>query len=220
MEKQKMLELRGQRWMWAGGVLMVSLLAGCASTSRTPAPVEDRSAGSRAAQPTVATDAAKPLPGAENVGKPGYYTVRPGDTLIRIALDAGQNWRDIARWNTIDNPNVIEVGQVLRVVPPAVAITERPASTPVAARPVASGSVVATAPSTNASNPAAVPPVALPAPAPASAPDVDDVPFSWPTAPGDGVIVGFDEQKNKGIDIAGKPGDPVLASADGRVVYA
>jgi lipoprotein NlpD len=59
------------------------------------------------------------LPGAENDGKPGYYTVKPGDTLIRIGLDSGQNWRDINRWNNIDNPNQIEVGQVLRVSPPA-----------------------------------------------------------------------------------------------------
>jgi len=46
----------------------------------------------------------------------------------------------------------------------------------------------------------------------------------WPAhelaAPGATVVAGFDEQRNKGIDIAGKPGDPVLASADGRVVYA
>jgi outer membrane lipoprotein-sorting protein len=33
--------------------------------------------------------------------------VRPGDTLIRVALDSGQNWRDVARWNNIDNPNLI-----------------------------------------------------------------------------------------------------------------
>ena len=80
-------------------------------------------------------EAAKPLPGAENANKPGYYTVRPGDTLIRIALDSGQNWRDIQRWNTIENPNVIEVGQVLRVIPPA--------GTEVAvARPVTPGSAV------------------------------------------------------------------------------
>ena len=30
----------------------------------------------------------------------------------------------------------------------------------------------------------------------------------------------FDEAKNKGVDIAGSAGDPVLASADGKVVYA
>ncbi len=49
---------------------------------------------------------------------PGYYTVKPGDTLIRIGLDSGQSWKDIARWNNMDNPNLIEVGQVLRVAAP------------------------------------------------------------------------------------------------------
>jgi len=34
------------------------------------------------------------------------------------------------------------------------------------------------------------------------------------------VLQGFDEQRNKGVDIGGKPGDAVLAAADGRVVYA
>jgi lipoprotein NlpD len=34
------------------------------------------------------------------------------------------------------------------------------------------------------------------------------------------VIAGFDEVKNKGLDIAGKLGDAVLATADGKVVYA
>ena len=34
------------------------------------------------------------------------------------------------------------------------------------------------------------------------------------------VIAGFDESKNKGLDIAGKAGDPVYAAADGKVVYA
>ena len=34
------------------------------------------------------------------------------------------------------------------------------------------------------------------------------------------MIAGFDEARNKGFDIAGKAGDPVLAAADGRVVYA
>ena len=44
-----------------------------------------------------------------------YYSVRPGDTIPRIALDHGVNWRDLARWNGLDNPNLIEVGQVLVV---------------------------------------------------------------------------------------------------------
>ena len=54
--------------------------------------------------------------GFENAGKPGYYTVKPGDTLTRIALENGQSPRDIAAWSKVENPNRIEVGQVLRVV--------------------------------------------------------------------------------------------------------
>ena len=49
------------------------------------------------------------MPGADNAGKPGYYTVRSGDTLIKIGLDQGQNWRDLVRWNNLDNPNVIRL---------------------------------------------------------------------------------------------------------------
>jgi lipoprotein NlpD len=45
----------------------------------------------------------------------------------------------------------------------------------------------------------------------------DEIAWIWPT---DGVVLtGFDEVKNKGLDIGGKAGDPVLAAADGRVVY-
>jgi lipoprotein NlpD len=46
----------------------------------------------------------------------------------------------------------------------------------------------------------------------------DDVGFIWPA--GGSVVGGFDESKNKGIDIGGKEGDPVVAAADGKVVYA
>jgi lipoprotein NlpD len=46
----------------------------------------------------------------------------------------------------------------------------------------------------------------------------EDLAWIWPV-PGT-PINGFDEVKNKGIAIAGRAGEPVLASADGRVVYA
>jgi lipoprotein NlpD len=49
---------------------------------------------------------------------PGYYRVKPGDTLYRVALENGQNYRNIAGWNNLTNPNQIEVGQLLRVAPP------------------------------------------------------------------------------------------------------
>src|SRR3569832_2319844 len=120
------MQMRGWHSM-AACVIAAGLLAGCASKGpRAPAPVEARSSGARATVPTppVAIEPAKNIPGAEHANKPGYYTVRPGDTLIRIALDAGQNWRDIARWNNLDNPNLIEVGQVLRVTSPTSAATE------------------------------------------------------------------------------------------------
>jgi lipoprotein NlpD len=64
---------------------------------------------------------------------------------------------------------------------------------------------------------AAATPVPAPAPAPASA-GADNVTFLWPSQ-GE-VIANFDEAKNKGISIAGRIGDPVVAAADGRVVYA
>jgi lipoprotein NlpD len=222
-EKHKMLEMRDQRWKWAAAVLAVGLLAGCASKSRMPAPVEDRSPAVGTVQPPPAavTEAPKAPSGSENAGKPGYYSVRPGDTLIRISLDTGQNWRDIARWNNIENPNLIEVGQVLRVIPPVG--TEVAVARPVAPPASVPASPVPT-PSASAPRGTVTAPVAsIPPPAPQVTPapaGEDDVPWSWPTSGGATVLAGFDEQRNKGLDIAGKVGDPVLAAADGRVVYA
>ena len=232
-EQHTMPERCGRGWI-AVWLLAAGLLGGCASSLRAPAPVEDRHPGASAPAP-VSAEPAKALPGAENAGKPGYYTVRPGDTLIRISLDSGQNYRDIARWNNIANPNVIEVGQVLRVIPPTgTAATEVAVARPVTPGSVTAGSLstppatgAASAPRPASSTPATAPSVAVPPPAASSAPSgppasagEDDVPWGWPTAGGGAVLAGFDEQRNKGLDIAGKPGDPVMASADGRVVYA
>ena len=211
---------------------LVALLAACAGSGGRPmpAPVEDRmSRGQGAAPSTMAAPRAmpdKPLPGAENAGKPGYYTVKPGDTLIRVGLDHGQNWRDIARWSGLDNPNVIEVGQVLRVTPPGASVAAegvvvRPVTqtqiaqpTPVAPPPTAA---VKPAPSVAAVSPAPAAPQATPA-APAEASSEESLAFIWPAQ--GSLIASFDEAKNKGFDIAGKAGDPILAAADGRVVYA
>ncbi len=196
------------------------LLAGC-GTSVNRAPVEDRgtATGMVGTSGTAAAPAVKPLPGAENAGKPGYYTVKPGDTLIRIGLEHGQTWKDIARWNGLDNANLIEVGQVLRVVPPTTAVAS--AESGVVARPVAS-SPLAPLPAASTAKPTAssaqAAASAAPAPAHVAAGGEDDMPFIWPSS--GPLLAGFDEARNKGYDIGGKAGDPVLAAADGRVVYA
>ena len=174
---------------------------------------------------------AKPLPGAENAGKPGYYTVKPGDTLIRIGLDTGQNWRDLARWNNLDNPNVHRgrpgAARRRRRAPIRPRPTTRPVpSTRVETRPLdarrrrprrACGSAgAARRASAGAGAGAGASACAprrrrratattkWPGPGPPAAPS---------SAP-------FDEARSKGLVIAGKAGDPVLAAADGRVVYA
>ncbi|QCB48629.1 peptidoglycan DD-metalloendopeptidase family protein [Hydrogenophaga sp. PAMC20947] len=218
----------GSRRSWRSvglsvGLVGVVLLAGCSTRSVSgPAPVEDRTGGKM-------TDV-KPLPGAENAGKPGYFTVRPGDTLYRIALESGQSPRDVQTWNNLTNPNLIEVGQVLRVAPPAganaVAMAPVPGAAGVTAAPVATQGVVArplngTAATAPLPAPGAGPaPVAVapatPVPEPVQA--GEEVNFVWPAQ--GSVISQFDEAKNKGVAIAGRVGDPVVAAADGRVVYA
>jgi lipoprotein NlpD len=64
----------------------------------------------------------------------------------------------------------------------------------------------------------AKPAAAAPA-VPAANPDRDPeaIEFSWPAR--GRVLAGFSEPNNKGLDIGGKPGDPVLAAAPGRVMY-
>ena len=211
----------------AFALLLSLVIAGCASNT-SPAPVEDRGTMSNA--PGVGAtlpDAGVPVvppPGIENLGKPGYYQVQPSETVRKIARDKNLNWRDVVRWNNLENPDRIEVGQVLRVVPPA-------------GSGAASAAVVATAPPAPSTPPASAPATpAAPVPAPAeavkpSAP-VTTASVSTPAAtsgdesvgwiwPAQGTLLAtFDEAKNKGYDIGGKAGDPVVAAADGQVVYA
>ncbi|MFN9030057.1 MAG: peptidoglycan DD-metalloendopeptidase family protein [Betaproteobacteria bacterium] len=204
-------------------------------------------------------------PPASRQAKDGMYTVQRGDTLYGIALAFGQDAREIARWNGIEDPSRLTVGQSLRVAPPtAAAVTAVPVA-PVAAaqtQPLASGTAqlpgggaalppiapaASSAPATAAgsgvpSAAAATPPVAtasatapaLPSPGATTAPPVAAAaaPSAASTKPGEAALGGnwawpiegkvietFNETRNKGIDIAGKEGDPVMAAADGQVVY-
>ena len=126
------------------------------------------------------------------------------------------------RWNALENPNQIEVGQVLLVQPPST--LPAPTAGAAASRPVAAATATAGAvpPVGAASQPAASAKPATPAAsgavaaAPAATAD-DDIAWIWPAS--GTVLAGFDEVKNKGLDIGGAPGTSVVAAADGRVVY-
>ena len=202
-------------------LLTLFFISGCLGFGRSvPAPVEERNMGK--AKSTSAVPAPKNTPPAvtpseptkaasiTEPNKPGYYTVKPGDTLIRIGLDHGQNWRDIIRWNNIENPNVIEVGQVLKITPPSA----EPSQEVAIAKPVQLGTVSNTT-EEKKNTPAAEQPSVSSVRNEGSD---DAFQLIWP-AQGP-VSSSFDDSKNKGIDISGKAGDPVLAAADGKVVYS
>ena len=226
----------GWRAPWSTAALVLAvLLGGCTITSTREAPVADRSPPT--AQPAPAAPAAPP-PAAATTPKQstarvpaadGTYKVQPGDTLRSIAAAFGRDVKDLARWNSIDDPSRIRVGQTLRVVPPG---TEAAAVLPVApTAPATTRPLEATASAPGTTAPAAVAPstasaaqaaptpgpvAAIPETKPQSAASTSD--WIWPV--NGRVIDKFDEKRNKGIGIAGKEGDPVVASADGQVVYS
>ncbi|MCK9686784.1 peptidoglycan DD-metalloendopeptidase family protein [Comamonadaceae bacterium BS-T2-15] len=208
-------------------------LIGCATPNQ--APVEDHSA--RTARPVVPVvetkpTAATPVPAAE--GRAGTYTVQPGDMLTKIGMDTGQSWRDLARWNNLADPNHLEVGQVLRVMPPAgdvapgSTVTTTTTTTTVGAASAATfkplppipakASGAAATPSSAPATASAVPLTGVATPQPAVREGDDDLTWAWPAA--GPVVAPFDDAKTKGLAIGGKAGDPVYAAADGRVVYA
>ncbi|WP_293600451.1 peptidoglycan DD-metalloendopeptidase family protein [Polynucleobacter sp. 39-46-10] len=168
-------------------VALTSLVlnVGCSSTPRAkPANVIDRSGGGN--EPT-------PL---------GYYRVKRGDTLARIALDNGQSPRDLVQWNNLSNPNLIEVGDLILVKPPA------NSKMTVKSIPKTAGDL----PKTDAPK--------VEAPKSESAKEIVAEPgikLSWPAK---GKVTEDFSEKTKGIDIAGKLGEPVTAASDGKVVYA
>jgi lipoprotein NlpD len=260
-----------------GAALIALALAGC--VQRTAAPVTDR------APPPVAKPAAPAAPAAPTA-QPDTYVVKRGDTLYSIALDQGVDWRDLAAWNQLADPTRLQLGQVLRVRPPAVALAGEGAvaspigtSQPIVSRPLGGegpgtaptvpqppgapagpllktepkglrlpysdenlalvqrgdAARVAVAPKPEAP-PAMTPPKpdAAPAPKPepqaavkpepsaAAKPEPDPagerVEWAWPA--GGKVVTTFDGASRKGVDIAGRLGDPVYASAAGKVVYS
>ncbi|MBA3504904.1 MAG: peptidoglycan DD-metalloendopeptidase family protein [Betaproteobacteria bacterium] len=262
------------------------VLVACAS--RAPAPVEDRA--SFPVRPSDLPVLAVP-PATIGASVPTTsdaepriitYTVKRGDTLHQIALEHGLDYRELAAWNNVENPNVIRVGQILRITPPgdapaatsgsevvtaplkivpsitdikpgvagpllpapSSAATTTTATTPAArhtdqyksspkavkepyseqaARQVAKAASATSEVATSVSAPIRIEPKPeMPRGSTASAADIEDderLDWVWPSK---GKLVGgFSDTANlKGIDIAGTSGQPIVASAGGRVVYA
>lgn len=186
---------------------MLALLVACAQTTVVRSPSRGK--------PPVNRPVSPPKPGAT-------AQVRKGDTVYRIATTHGVSPLDLAVWNRIPPPYTIYPGQRLRLTapgahrpdpvrsdpPPRVAGTPpKPPST----RPPAGTTPVTTPPVTTPSKPPAQPPAPPP-----------DAAFDW-RWPADGTIVGrfaAGDPTRQGVDIAGKNGSPVRASADGVVVYS
>lgn len=225
---------------------LLTLTLGMLSACQTPArkaPVVERSIGAspsnyRPVTPSVVSD-------ENRADTRTTYVVRRGDTLLRIALEHGQNYRDLVAWNSLIDANDIKVGQVLRVAPPGAGTERAPTGVTTSAISMPPGDTRSTTAAVVPKKPApAVPPrapetrpadvglapaipgsasagagagVATVAGAPALV-DEDRVSWMWPS---DGKVVGtFEEGKNKGIDIAGKLGQKVLAASAGKVMYA
>ncbi|MET0320728.1 MAG: peptidoglycan DD-metalloendopeptidase family protein [Duganella sp.] len=228
--------------------LALAFLSAC-STAPSQAPVIDRPVARPAAKPSTPSQTAQ-----VSRDERGLYTVKKGDTLIRIALEYGQNYRDLVAWNNLNDANDIKVDQVLRVLPPdagaaangvETAAVIMPPSDKVTAAPVVrktgpkgekrpytdaalaelqrpdgeTGKDSAPKPATAAAAPA-TPAARPPAAAPAAAMSAEDEKLSW-VWPAEGrVIATFDEGKNKGVDIAGKAGQHVVAAGAGKVMFA
>ena len=212
-------------------VLAAGLLDGCAS--RTPAPVIERGGAPGKGPAPVATPA-----------KPGeFHTVKRGETLYSIALEHGQSYRDVAAWNNIDNPNMIRVGQQLRVAPPEGVAVVKPVAGPAAveARPLVASSPTPPSSDTVKREPrggkqpyteqamaaaqkaevAHTQPPAVQArvePRPAEPAAGSELNWAWPS--GGKVITAYVEGSSKGVDIEGRIGEPVLATEAGKVTYA
>ncbi|WP_332852440.1 peptidoglycan DD-metalloendopeptidase family protein [Duganella sp. S19_KUP01_CR8] len=225
----------------------LALLSAC-STTPNQAPVVDRTVPPpvKPATPSETAQIAR--------DERGLYTVKKGDTLIRIALEYGQNYRDLVTWNNLANPNDIKVDQVLRVLPPDSAANgvqtgaivmppaeKTPPTPPVVKKTEPKGEKKPYSDSAlaelqradsngngNGKAEGGIKPAPAPSPAVTSVPpaaaaasaSADEEKLSW-MWPSDGrVIATFDEGKNKGVDIAGKAGQQVVAAGAGKVMYA
>lgn len=182
----------------------IGLLCAC-TTTKGPAPLRDE-----AVKPAV----------AENV-EPATYTVRRGDTLSAIAFRFEMSTAELVRLNRLDNPNTIYVGQILRLREDGGAPAGR------LSRAAEQRSATGQIPTKSLRKTVKTQPLVVDAPPKTDAADEMDLDdkkqvtkWIWPA--NGRVVSQFSTggQGSKGINIAGTQGEPVLAAADGRVVYS
>ncbi|MDD2685245.1 MAG: peptidoglycan DD-metalloendopeptidase family protein [Gallionella sp.] len=225
-------------------VLAVALLvSACASDGRRAPVVEQGSTTSKAGK--IQSAAGKKF-AREQDWRPQTHTVQKGDTLYSIAFNYGLDYHELAQFNGIDDPNRIQVGQQLKLFPSAAArvpvseikvaepvIKDQPkvvkyAYTDAAAAQI--DKVQSGAPSKPVENAPAKPPVAenkppvkaesKPAVADSGSDDADEN-IDWGMPTQGKIIADYSEAANrKGIDIGGKQGQAIVASAPGKVVYS
>lgn len=224
-----------------GALLVIAaVLAGC-SSSGNRAPIVDRSTKgverSEGGKKSVAeVEPAQKKSEREKDWRPEKHVVQKGDTLYSLALNYGFAYRELAELNGIDDPSVISIGQEIRLFPNRQNndATSAPAATRAVEPPIKDQPKLAKYPYSEAAvaqiekvQAASKPRPAEVAKAPnyvAATPDTDendDAELEW-SMPAEGkLIAAFSESANrKGIDIAGKLGQPVVASAPGKVVYS
>ncbi|WP_044874133.1 peptidoglycan DD-metalloendopeptidase family protein [Pseudomonas sp. LFM046] len=205
----------GNGLTWLPVIAASILLAGCSSTSKDGVSVVDRNHAGAAA-----TTQRQPVTS-------GQYRVQRGDTLYSIAFRFGWDWKALAARNDIPAPYVIRPGQIIRfdgqpgqtrptTVAAAPATTKPTTGNSATMRPPAQSQQPAVRPQPQAQQPVAAAPVST-----ASASSTRSAAgWVWPA---NGSLIGrfsSNGSLNKGIDIAGELGQPVLAASDGSVVYA
>lgn len=185
------------------GLLLSTLLVGCSSTPSGNVRVVDRN-NATPQRPTVTT---------------GQYVVRRGDTLFSIAFRYGWDYKALAARNNIPAPYTIHPGQTIR-------FDGRSASTPTAVVTQSGSTPSSSSKTTVIRRPAGTATTTVPSvankPTPVPMPPAGPAPTGWGW-PSNGVLIGkfsSNGSLNKGIDIAGDLGQPVLAASDGTVVYA
>jgi lipoprotein NlpD len=148
--------------------------------------------------------------------EPRVHVVQPGETLYGIAWSYRLDHRNLARWNQLENPDFIRVGQRLRLYPVSSSATasNRTSSSTQSGSRRASGNA---SPRPTASTPAASRPVPRAAP---PAPALPPPTWRWPTAGPVLTTFGSSAGIATGISIGGRAGQVVQAAAAGRIVYA